>query len=145
MQAPSPWIPAAGAGAAEVLAATIPSHANAGAARSQRVQSSVDGVSQAPPDSMEEQRMGALMEDSVSVGGRSGSGHDNKEAQEWSVVSARRARGGGVVPSSPPSQPSSDRSSECVEPQGALLRSFPLGSRPPATPSAWWRMRRDSR
>ena len=142
MRAPSPWIPAAGAGAAEVPAAKISSHADAGAARSQRVQSSVDGVSQAPPDSMEEQRMGALMEDSVSVGEQSVSGTHNNEAQERQRVSTSS---GGVVPSSPPSQRCSDRSSEVVEPHGSLSLSFPVGTHPPTPHMGPLRMRRDGR
>ena len=128
MRAPLPSIPAAKAGAAGVLGARIDSHANTRSAPVQRGEPSIDRGPQAGPDRMEEQRMGALMEDSMSVGERSGSGHDNMAAQEWSGVSTR---GGGVVPSSPPSPPSSGRSSECVEPHGSLSLSFPVGMHPP--------------
>jgi len=142
MQAPSPWIPTAGAGAAEVLAATIPSHANADAAHSQRVQSSVDAVPQAGPDRVEEQRTGALMEDSVSVGERSVSGTHTNEAQERRRVSTSS---GGVVPSSPSSQRCSDRRSEVVERHGSLSLSFPVGMHPPTPHMGPLRMRRDGR
>jgi len=131
MQAPSPSIPAAKAGAAGDLAAGIASRANTRPAHVQGGQSPSDGVSAADPDRMEERRMGALMEDSVSVAGRSGPVHHTKAAQQRSGVSTG---GGGVVPSSPSSERCAGRGSDAVEPQGALRRSFPLGSRPPATP-----------
>jgi hypothetical protein len=139
MQAPSPWIPAAGAGAAEVPAAT---HTNTRPAGGQRGQSSVDAVSKARPDSMEEQRTGALMEDSVSAGERSVPGHHTKESQQCSRVSASS---GGVVPSSPPSAPCSDRRSEAVERHGSLSLFFPVGMHPPTPHMGPLRMRRDGR
>jgi hypothetical protein len=142
MRAPSPWIPAAGAGAAAVLAATIASQASTGPAGGQRVQSPIDGVSQADQDSMEEQRMGALMEDSVSVGERSVSEHHNKEAQQWRRVSTSS---GGVVPSSPPSERCSERRSEAVERRGSLSLSFLVGMHPPTPHMGPLRMRRDGR
>ena len=142
MQAPSPWIPAAGAGAAAVLAVTVASHTNAGPACSQRGRSPNDGVSQARPDSTGEQRMGALMEDSVSVGERSVSGHHNNEAQEWQRVSTSS---GGVVPSSSPSERCSGRSIDAVEPHGSLSLSFPVGMRPPTPHAGPLRMQRDGR
>ena len=142
MQAPSPWIPAARAGAAAVLAATVASHPNTDPAHSQGVQPTNDGVSQARPDSAEEQRTGALMEDSVCVGERSVPGHHNNEAQEWRRVSTSS---GGVVSSSPPSKHCSDRSRGVVEPHGSLSLSFPVGMHPPTPHMGPLRMWSDGR
>ena len=142
MQAPSPWIPAAKAGAAAVLAVTSTSHTNTRPAGGQGGQSTTEAVSQARPDSMEEQRTGALMEDSVSVGERSVPGHHNKESQQRSRVSTSS---GGVVPSSPPSAPCSDRRSDAVERHGSLSLSFPVGMHPPTPHMGPLRMRRDGR
>ena len=85
------------------------------------------------------------MEDSVSVGERSVSGHHNNEAQEWRRVSTSS---GGVVPSSPPSAPCSDRRSEVVERHGSLSLSFPVGMHTPTShmgPLGVWRDGRSGR
>lgn len=89
--------------------------------------------------------MGALMEDSVSVGERSVPGQHTKEAQQGRRVSTGA---GGVVPSSPPSLPSdrcSDARSEAVEPHGSLSLSFPAAMHPPTPHMGPLRMRRDGR
>jgi hypothetical protein len=142
MRAPLPWIPAAGAGAAVALGAMVSSHANTSSAGGQGGQLPNEGVSQADRDSAEEQRMGALMKDSVPVGERSVPGHHNKEAQQWRRVSTGA---GGVASLSPPSDRCSDARSEAVEPHGPLSLSFPVAMHPPTPHMGPLRMQRDGR
>lgn len=141
-QACIPWSSAAGAGGEELLRVSVASHAQATPATSQRGERSSGELQEEPSARVEEQRKGALVEDSMSRGEQEAPVCHTKRAQPRQRVSTSSR---GVIPAFPPSADRSEPRRGAGKPHGSLSLSFPVAMHPPTPHMGPLRMRPDGR